>query len=746
MEDNQLFTLLPSLPERRGAVEAEFDAYYRTCDQFAGPLVAMLEEMWQAHDGEGLSKTESALQLKTKLIGILCDHCPVHLFRETDFFFEMDSGRPRFSWGGLYSPAGTFLRGKTHAHWLTPFGEAVKPDLAEGYLHCWSNPVGFDHHCAGYDRVLTIGLSGIVAEAEAMLAQCTDSDKAAFYRAVIETNKALAKLAGRFAAEGRRLAEECLKNDDSAGAAHYTKIAEAAAWVPWNPPRTFYEGLCATMFYRECVGSVEGIGISILGHFDRSLYPLYRDDLAAGRTTKAEALRLLCDFLLYTDTRFQLHESFHETSTTIELGGCDREGNVVYNELTELVLSAVYNVRSVNTKINCRLSAKHPRAYLERLAALQLSDLPTFMMKNDDVLIPARVRQGQAVEDARLYVGGGCHEIVLMGTEVCTRADTWISMPKLVLDAMETGIADENYERFYQRFLDTVHDYHKRVAETKNTYERLWSHYDPLPLYSSSLEDTLPNGRDATAGGTRYNSTALSMVGTATMIDSLYTIKKLVFEDGTLSMADFLHIIKENFTDNEVLRQQILTKIPKYGTHDATLDAFAGEVMTDVSAAASGLTNGRGGKYLPAFYPHNVFLTLGERLGATPDGRHARTPLSRGASPSEFIETDSPLDLVRSLEAVDFTAYADSFCAELTLPRMENTAENRKILTAITEAFLEAGGSSLQLNLLDRDMLRDAQQNPDRYRHLSVRVCGYSAVFIYLGRNIQEEVIARAIR
>ncbi len=740
METCTLFTPLPSLASRRAKVEAEFDSYYKTCDAHGGELVQKLKDMATAHEGA------SAMALKALQIRLLCEECPVHLFRETDFFFEMDSGRPRHSWGGLYSPAGTFLQGRSASEWIVPYGKEIAPDMAEGYLLCWNKPVGFDHHCAGYDRVLTLGLTGIIQEAEEKLATCVEQEKVAFYRAVIDANKALATLAGRFAAEGYRLAEEAEGAGDIDGAAHYRKIAKTAERVPLYPVETFYEGLCATLFYRECVGSVEGIGISILGHFDRSLYPYYQADLAAGRITKEEALRLLCDLLLYTDTRFQVHDTFRETSTTIELGGCDREGHMIYNELTELVLSAVYNVRSVNTKINCRISAVHPKAYLERLAALQLAHLPTFMMKNDDVLIPARVRQGQSVADARLYVGGGCHEIVLMGTEVCTRADTWISMPRLVLAAMEKGLSDESFDAFYHRFLDMVKDYHRRVANAKNTYEKCWSKYDPLPLYSSSLADTLEKGKDATAGGTRYNSTALSMVGTATMIDSLYTIKKLVFEDKVLSMADFYQVIQENFAKNEPLRQRILTKLPKYGTNDPLLDTFAGKVMADVAEASSGLTNGRGGKYLPAFYPHNVFMTLGERLGATPDGRQAGKPLSRGASPSEFIETDGPLDLIRSLEKIDFTAYADSFCAELTLPRMENTKENRDILVAITEAFLEAGGSSLQLNLLDRDMLREAQAHPEQYRHLSVRVCGYSAVFVYLGKNIQEEIIARAIR
>ena len=160
----------------------------------------------------------------------------------------------------------------------------------------------------------------------------------------------------------------------------------------------------------------------------------------------------------------------------------------------------------------------------------------------------------------------------------------------------------------------------------------------------------------------------------------------------------------------------------------------------------SGQTNARGGKYLPAFYPHDLYRNMGHGTGATPDGRRANTPLSRGVSPSEFVETDSPLDVIHSLKPIDFTQFADSFITEVTLPGMEDRERGSQILLAIIEGFLDAEGSSLQFNLIDRDMLLVAQKDPERNKHLLVRVCGYSAVFVYLDAQTQAEVIARAIR
>ena len=724
---------IESLKQRVGG---EFDDYYTTYDPCTGVLLKKLDELAASSAGD------SSYRKKTKMHELFSRECPVHLFRESPFFFEISSGRDRHTWGGLQSPAGSYLHNTTADRWLNRYAAETETDRREGYLHAWNNPVGFDHHCPGYDKLLTIGINGILRQAEDAKNACTDEKKREFYDCVIRSNRALLHLAGRFAEEAVRLAENA---SDEAEAAHYRRIADAAAWVPAHPPCTFYEGLCAVLFYRECVGSMEGIGFSTFGQLDRMLYPLYRADLDAGRTTPEEVLELFCDLLLYTDTRFEVHRGHYETSTTIEIGGCDRDGNIVCNELTGLILDAVWNVRSVNTKINCRISKKHPLEYLQKIAAIQLANLPTVMMHNDDVLIPARVRWGQDIEDARMYVGGGCHEIVLQGSEVCTRADTWISLPRLLLGTMERLPDCPDYETFYEAWLDDVRQYFLRITALKNKWEEQWCAFDPLPLYSSSLTGCVEQGLDLTEGGAKYNSTALSMVGTATLIDSLYSLKQIVFEEKKVPFAQFREIVAGNFAGHEWLRQYILESLPKHGTGDEAMDAFSAAVLEDLSGMG-GQTNGRGGLYLPAFYPHDIYRPLGEIIGATPDGRQAGVPLSRGVSPSEFIETDSPLDLIHSLKAIDFTKFADSFCAELTLPGMENTEENAGILTSIIRAFLDAEGSSLQINLINRDLLADARVHPEQHRNLCVRVCGYSAVYVYLAPAVQDEILHRAVR
>lgn len=727
--------LYRGLENYRNQIETEFENYYSSFDSYKEELLEKLEYMLSE------SKGVSSYELKTRMYELLSEACPVHLFNNSDFFFEISSGRPRDSWGGLQSQVGSFLHSGERGWWLREYTDKTRNDRTESFLYSYT-PVSFDHHCPGYDEVLSKGISGIIRQAEQYLENTSDERKKEFYGCVIRANKALVRLAERFAEEAERLKGEA---KDSALANHFDKIAKTARRVPFYPAASFYEGLCTVLFYRECVSSLEGIGFSTFGHLDRMLYPLYQKDIQNNVITKEDAFRLICDLLLYTEVRFDAKNRYWETSTTIELGGCDRDGNVIYNELTEIILDAVTTLRTIDTKINCRISKNHPREYFEKLAKLQISKLPSFMMHNDDVLIPAKVRYGQKVEDARMYVGGGCHEIVSEGTEVCTRADCWVSLPRILLQSMENNSEADSFKAFYEQFITDVRAYHEKIVSWKNEGEAHWCEYDPLILYSSSMKDCLKKGKDITEGGARYNNTSLSMLGTATLIDSLFAIRKIVFEEKRYSLKEFYNIVSSDFSGFEDLRKYIVEKLPKHGTNNAALNEFSGKVLTDLSEV-SGQKNARGGDYLPVFYPHGIFRELGVGLGATPDGRTANTPLSRGVSPSEFVLTESPLDVIHSLKYIDFTRFADSFMTELTLPEIEDEEQGVKVLTAIIEGFLDAEGSSLQFNLMEKSTLIEAQKHPEQHKNVIVRVCGYSAVFVHLNAQTQDEIIARAIR
>jgi formate C-acetyltransferase len=293
--------------------------------------------------------------------------------------------------------------------------------------------------------------------------------------------------------------------------------------------------------------------------------------------------------------------------------------------------------------------------------------------------------------------------------------------------------------------MEDMKAYYNKIVALKNRGEEHWCEFSPLPLYSSSMTGPLECGKDVTEGGAKYNSTAPSLTGAATLIDSLYSVKVLVYDEKKLTLAQLVQILQENYAGNEYLRQYIIHRIPKHGTNDPVLDAFSAKVLEDLSHI-SGQTNARGGKYLPAFYPHDVYRPLGLKTGATPDARLANTPLSRGISTNEFVETDTPLDVIHSLKRLDLTKFADSFIVDINLPSLEKNEQNAQILVSIIRAFLDAKGSALQFNLIDHEQLLEAKAHPEQYPNLMVRVCGYSAAFVALNEESQNEIIQRAVR
>ncbi len=721
--------------ERFGPMTDELEEYYSTFDDQSAMLREGLTKLFDGHEGD------APMKLKVMQTRFVAEKSDVKVFRFYPFWHQFTAGRVRTTWGGLNGACGGYyMHGRFGGAMESDYGRQLAPDREKGFMHGWNNPTGHDHHALCCDDILALGLNGLKDRVLAAREGCTEPEKLAFYDAAAESLDVLSMLGRRFADEAKRLLET---ETDPAARENLARIADAASRVPMEPPKTFYEALASNVFCRECDGTLEGIGISTYGQLDRMLYPYYKRDLEAGVLTEDGAVDLIEQLLLYTAVRFQENTAPAETSTTVILGGCDADGNVVYNDLTKCFIRAELEARVANVKYDCRISKRHPKEYIEGLCSLQLAGLAMLVYLNDDTLIDSRVKHGQDVRDARLYVAGGCHEIVLGGSEVCTRADTWIGLPALFVETLRKRSYD-SFDELFDAAIADVKAYHERLVSLKNAVEVHWPEYNPMPLYSTMMRGCIEKGLDVTAGGSKYASTALSMVAPANFIDSMYAVKVLCFDEKKLTIPEFLAILDKNYEGEEPLRQYILNRLPKHCGGDPAMDEFSKKVLHALSGV-SGQTNGRGGKYYPAFYPHSMFIALGDHTGATPDGRKAGQPLSRGVSPSEFLTGITPAEMLRSSANFDYTEFTDSFALEMTLPKLP--AENgMAILTAIVERFLDGGGSSLQFNILDTAELIEAQKNPDAHRDILVRVCGYSFYFVCLSKQLQDEVIARAKR
>jgi formate C-acetyltransferase len=702
---------------------------------------------------------ESPCTKKSLIHEIIAGKCSLALFPHFPFFWEVSVGRNRRDWG-CSSPLSSYLKETSVDRWLGAYQRDVRKYIDAALFRGWS-PVGYDHHCPGYDLIFEKGLLGLIARARERMALVDGRASAEaraerdFLEAVIRSNGALIGLANRFAGE----AEHLLAGDqDEEGRINLRRIAAAARRVPANPPETFYEAIAVILFIRETYGSLEAFAQSTFGQIDRLLYPYYEKDLRAGRITREEAFALIHALLAFTDAKFGINDTFFsETSTTVVIGGCDRRGTVVFNEVTRMVVQACIENRYIGTKIIARISGGHPEEYFSLLAEFTASRANILVMPNDDVLIPANRRWNKAAGDARLYVGGGCHEMVLANTEVNTRADSWVNLPGLFLRTLapqsdtpdlpefKSGADSPDFETFYAACMDNVQRFHNIITAAKEKYEKQWNCFDAAPLYSASILDCIENARDVTAGGARYNSISLSMVGAATFIDSLYVVKRIVYDEKRINLGELWNVLSDDWRGQETLRLYIINRLPRYGTGNPEMDGFADRVLRDLSKKA-GQPNGRGGVVSPAFYPHDTFIGFGLGTQATPDGRRRGAYLSRGIAPSEFTGVRSVTDIVRSLNVFDLTLFPESMATEITLPLSVSSRHGIDSVAALIKTFAQSGGSTLQINVLDRETLIRAREEPEKYPNVVVRICGYSQAFNSLSDQQKDEVISRTAR
>lgn len=684
------------------------------------------------------------------------------IFPHSPFFFEMGL-RYAENWGtiaGEEQMVGSWLyHRRNHLVYQQPAWQYLQAcQLNSGTQpSLWTSWFGFDmdHHCLGYSHLLAVGVEGLLAEvANRQCRPCT-ADQAANLEAMTRCLRAVLTIAARFAETARRLQAEAT---DAESARFLGMMAGAAAHVPARPPRTFYEGLAMLWFLREVTATLESIGISVLGHLDRLLYPLYDADLRAGRLSEAEAEDWLARWMLPTDIKFHVDDNpWPETSTCLELGGSDAAGQPVWNPLTRLVIETHYRHSLSNPKLNCRFSAQSPDAYLTLISETILAGHNHFALLNDDVLIPASVRAGKTPAEARLYVNGGCQESICEGVEHSAGAYYYFCLPRMLdlvlrpvpLPELPAPVAQmlppalpalPTFEDCYAHFMAQLTGAIRTGAAWLCTLGHEQWRINPAPLFSTTLAGCIEQGRDYTGGGAKYNPSGVALVGLATTIDALYAIKRAVYTEGWVTLPALCDALAANWVGAEALRARIL-RLPRFGQDDPEVNALAARFSRELADVVGAMPSERGGCFYASFFVYYAFSWFAGAVRATPDGRHAGELLSQGIAPARTTGATLP-DILHSLSRIDFTDHPGNAVLDLQLPAGTIPTAS---LTALVRTFAQLGGPTLQLNCVSPAQLRDAQQHPDRHRDLTVRICGLSAHFVCLETATQEEIIARAL-
>ena len=624
----------------------------------------------------------------------------------------------------------------------TPLSDADLREWNEKYRHiaeetCRRAGGGQDSHMAiDYELLLKYGISGIIKKIDEVYKNCSE-DKKAFYESCKSCLMAVVKHSQSYSCSAKKQSEE---TTDPVRKKELLKIAEITANVPENPARSFYEAVQSVHFVTHCL-SLNPLRVGDqqfqLGHIDRYLYPYYKKDIEKGIITK-EFARLLLDCLA-VQINMRVPNGL---SSGYMLAGRDRQGNAVANELTEMGLQVIDDVRLVYPSVGFCYTADTPESLLDKACGLLLKGYSHPAIFNDDIITRGLMHYGVSPDRACDYIHSTCVEITPVASSNVWVASPYTNMPQLLLDCM-----DREYDCLEDLINAVMHRLDRRIKrnfEAENAQRAVRNENSQNPLLSCFVDDCLERGLDIEKGGAVYNWIMPSFVGMANLVDSLYAVRTLVFDEKRLSLCEYKKILDDDFLDNEELRLHILRYIQKYVNNIEDIDRYFGMFTDHIVKECEKYTGMHtDGKLIPSVFCWVMHEHFGRETQATPDGRKACFPLGDGSGPCQGREMKGPTSSVLSATKWDHSKLIGGVAVNMKFSKSSLGTDSLNNVKAIVRTYMKRGGFEIQINVIDNETLRKAQKNPEQYRDLVVRIGGYSDYFVRLSRNMQEEVILR---
>ncbi len=575
---------------------------------------------------------------------------------------------------------------------------------------------------------------------------------------------AVIRLAKRHAEKVRQLARA---EKDPKRKKELHRIAAICNRVPAHAPRDFWEALQSYWFVHLGVTTeLNPWDAFSPGHLDQHLHPFYVKGLQEGTLTRDAAEELLqCLWIKFNNQPAppKVGVTAAESSTytdfvQINSGGVTEDGSDGVNELTYLILDVVEAMRLVQPSASVQVSTQNPNRFVKRAVQIIGTGFGQPSVFNSDLVVEELLRQGKSVADARQGGTSGCVETGAFGKENYNLTG-YFNMPKVLEITLNDGVDPQQGRNLgvktgdpaaFETFEDLFAAYEKQLnhfvdikIRGNHIIERLYAEHLPAPFLSLLIDDCIERGRDYHDGGARYNTTYIQGVGVGTMADALTAIKYHVFDKKNLSMASLLAALREDFAGNERLRQMLLNKTPKYGNDDDYADEVMVSVFEAYFDAIDGRKNTKGGRYHINLLPTTVHVYFGSVMGATPDGRRAREPLSEGISPVQGADRHGPTAVIKSVAKMDHVRTGGTLLNQKFTPQLLQDEAGQDKLVHLIRTYFKLNGHHIQFNVVDAATLRAAQKNPEQYRDLIVRVAGYSDYFCDLGKTLQDEIISR---
>lgn len=624
---------------------------------------------------------------------------------------------------------------------------------------------GIGHFTMNHPRILAVGLSGIINEArkkyDRLAPHDRDGEKGKFYEAVIRSLQAAIGFAHTYAEHAESLAK---REPDPVRREELTTIAAVCRNVPEFPARSFHEAV-QSLYFIHLIAQIESGGNSIsLGRIDQILYPYYKRDLEAGAVTPDKARELLSLLFIKTCEIWNVLEEVFtpggegpegKTTQNVTVGGMDETGKDATNELSYIGLDAYAAVRTVQPNFGVRINRQTPEFFFMRSVEYAKNGVLLHFF-NDDAIVPSLVEAGHTVEDARNYGVVGCLEPSAQGKTFGSTFAVQFNGIKCVELALSNGIDNifghpngietgnpaefESFDQVWNAYDGQFTHFTHQMVKGMACLDQAIAENAPSPFASAMIDGPLEKGLDLTQGGAVYNSTGVQLMGFSNIADSLYAVKKTVFEDRKFTIGDLADWLAGDWMDHEDVRNYLLHKVAKYGNDEDGVDEMAVRVMNHFCDSLKPHRNFRGGAFWPGVFSVGFHITMGAFTGATPDGRFAGGTLGNGITPGNGLALKGPTAVMNSVAKLPLKRVYNGTNLNMRLPGKR--IMGRRLMNLI-QAYFQNGGVQVQFNMVDSQTLRDAQQHPDQYQDLVVRISGYSGVFINLSDIAQEEIISR---
>lgn len=635
---------------------------------------------------------------------------------------------------------------------------------------------GIGHANCSYAKVLNKGFKGVLADIEDKLSKVSlalhpdDQEKYNFYRAAKIAIEAAITYCKRYEKYAAELAE---KETDEKRRQELSEIAAICGWVSENPARNFREA-CQLFFFEHVLQWIEHDGFSWTpGRFDQYMYPFYEKDVKAGLITRDEAQELVeCIYVKFSEiTQFidsgsARYWAGDPTGQDLIVGGVDEYGRDATNEMSYICLDAMEHIRLIQPNLSVRYHDGTPEKLRLRAAEVVKTGIGMPQNFNDKIAIEALMNRGMSLKDARNYCIIGCVELVVAEDNWGNGGAAWVTIPKILELALNQGVSRygknkgqqigpatkdprkfESYDEIWEAFITQLKYFVYHGAIIMNLADWIHGELTPQPYFSSLCLSPLERGKDTTRGGTRYNVLCPQAVGIVNVGDALAAIKKLVFEEKVFTMEQIIDMMDTNFEGKEAERQMLLNRAPKYGNDDDYVDRIVAEVGKVWCEEVEKYTiPRRGGVHSPGIYTVISNVPFGAIVGALPSGRLAGFPLADGGlSPQVGSDKKGPSAVINSASKIDQRLASNGTLLNQRFhPAALEGNEGTRNLASLIKTYHDKGGYHIQFNVVSSETLRDAQQNPDNYKDLLVRVAGYSAYFTSLSPEVQDNIIRRA--